>query len=364
MRIAKEGKAAVLVYSGKISKKLPVFYNPVMQLNRDLSVLLLAVLPLSRMRIADPLAGSGIRSIRFLKELDKNKVAQIYINDLKDNFLKNVKANMKLNKIPLTKRIQISNEDASLFLLKNRGFDYIDIDPFGSPIPFLDAAVKKINKNGILAVTATDTSALCGSYENVCLRKYWAKPLNNHLMHEIGLRILIRKVQLMAAQYDKALTPVLSYAREHYMRVFFRVVKGKKQVDDVLALHHFFDSAGPVWTGPLADIQLLDAMIKHSAGEERANFLRILKNEELVGCIGFYDLHALAEEYKIRELMKKRDLIFSLKQKGYKAAETHFSGSGIKSNINLMDLLKILRNNTKNKKNKIKLNFLGLPKPL
>ncbi|MCU0373510.1 MAG: ATP-binding protein, partial [Ignavibacteria bacterium] len=42
------------------------------------------------------------------------------------------------------------------------GFDYIDIDPFGSPCPFLDAAIKRLSRGGILAVTATDTSALAG----------------------------------------------------------------------------------------------------------------------------------------------------------------------------------------------------------
>lgn len=347
MKTAREGRAVISVYSGKISKRLPVFYNPVMKLNRDMAVLLLNTLPLSGMRIADPLAGTGIRSIRFLKELDKSKVAQLYINDSNPVFLKNVKANLKLNRIRLTNRIHLANKDANLFLLQNRGFDYIDLDPFGSPVPFLDAAVRRISKNGILAVTATDTSALCGSYANVCLRKYWARPLNNHLMHEIGLRILIRKVQLVAAQYDKALTPIVSYAREHYMRAFFQVVKGKRQADDILASHQFFNSAGPVWSGPLADIHILDGMIKHSAGEVLSNFLRVLKNEELVGGVGFYDLHMLGEEHKMRELIKKRDLIFILKQKGYKAAETHFSGSGIKSNIPLADLLKILRKNIK-----------------
>ena len=44
-------------------------------------------------------------------------------------------------------------------------------------------------------------------------------------MHEIGLRILIRRVQLAGSVYDKALIPILSYSKEHYMRVFFKCEK-------------------------------------------------------------------------------------------------------------------------------------------
>ena len=33
--------------------------------------------------------------------------------------------------------------------------------------------------------------------------------VRNHMMHELGLRILIRKIQLQGAQFDKALIPCL-----------------------------------------------------------------------------------------------------------------------------------------------------------
>ena len=63
--------------SGKISKGMDVFYNPVMSLNRDISVLLLNSVGKKNVQIADPLAASGVRSIRFLKELNKNKIKNI-----------------------------------------------------------------------------------------------------------------------------------------------------------------------------------------------------------------------------------------------------------------------------------------------
>ena len=101
----------------------------------------------------------------------------------------------------------VQDKDANMFILESSGFDYIDIDPFGSPNFLLDSSVKRISRGGILAVTATDTSALAGSYPDACRRKYWAEPLRSEMMHEAGLRILIRKGQLIGAQFEKALTP-------------------------------------------------------------------------------------------------------------------------------------------------------------
>lgn len=64
-----------------LHKKLPVFYNPVMKFNRDISIIILNSLPNKNMNIALPLAGSGIRGLRFLKELKKSKIKQIYFNE-------------------------------------------------------------------------------------------------------------------------------------------------------------------------------------------------------------------------------------------------------------------------------------------
>ena len=159
-----------------------------------------------------------------------------------------------MNKI--NSKVRVFNEDANLFLLNSKGFDYIDIDPFGTPNPYLDSACKRISREGILAVTATDTSALCGTYKDACQRKYWADSKNDCLMHETGLRILIRKVQLVAAQYDKALVPIFSYSKDHYMRVFFRSSKMKNKIDEILKQHKMMGDFGPIWAGKLWDSKL------------------------------------------------------------------------------------------------------------
>lgn len=340
-QIIEEGKA-ILKISGikKISKKLPVFYNPVMKLNRDISVLLLNSVTKKDMQIALPLSGSGVRGIRFLLELKKNKIKSLHMNDHKNDFYSIIKENLSLNEIP-KKEIVITNEDANMFLLKSSGFDYIDIDPFGTPNPFLENSIVRIARKGILAVTATDTSALSGTYENACRRKYWATPIRNELKHEAGIRILIRKTQLVGAQHDKALTPIFSYSRDHYFRVFFWCEKGKTKVDKVLKQHGMLGKAGPLWLGALWNRKLVRKMLKNSDAELK-KFLSVIKEESEINIPGFYDIHRICEKQKI-PVPKYEKIMDAVKKKGCKVSRTHFSGLGIRSDIGEKELVEIIK---------------------
>ena len=229
-------------------------------------------------------------------------------------------------------------------------FDYIDIDPFGTPNPFLSVAVSRIKRNGVLAITATDTAALTGTYPKVTKRKYWSTSLKNYMMHEIGLRILIRKVQLQGIQFDKALVPILSYHKDHYFRIYFRSEKGKQKCDDLIKSHKYllfcskclnfevsnynlgececktkFQFAGPLWIGKLFDKKLVNKMTKNNPFPEEQKFLDKLKEETNCDVVGYYDLHAIAKAYK-RDIPK---MDFILKK--IKAVRTHFSPNGIKT---------------------------------
>ena len=330
-----------------------VFYNPVMCLNRDISVLLLNSIAKNNLQIADPLAASGVRSIRFLRELAKGKIKNISINDHGKDAAISIKNNLALNKIQCknNKKIMISNQDANLFLLGSAGFDYIDIDPFGSPNFLLNNAIVRLARGGILAVTATDTSALCGTFPQACIRKYWALPRRAALMHETGLRILIRKIQLVAAQYDKALTPIFSYSKEHYMRTFLINEKGKGKADAILKLHGMLDDAGPMWLGKLWDQKLAGNMHKNAVNNNILNknndlikFLKTIKEESKIGTVGFYDLNGICKKNKIKNLQKKELIKNKIKKSGYKASGTHFKSEGIRSDIPLNKLIRIIKN--------------------
>ena len=337
-----EGKARLIVSEGKISKKLEVFYNPVMKFNRDISVLLLNCINNKNMQIGLPLAGSGIRGIRFIKELNKDKIKTIYFNDMSKESIKNIKKNLFLNKIK--SKFIISNEDANLFLLNSSGFDYIDIDPFGSPNMFLNNSIVRLSRNSILAVTATDTAALTGTYTKVCRRKYWAEPLRTELMHEVGLRILIRKVQLIGAQFEKALIPVFSYSKDHYFRIFFKCTKGKKAVDSIVKQHGNFKEVGPLWKGKLWDDKLVSLMEKNNLVEENKKILSVIKNESKIDVVGFYDINALSKKYKLKILPKLSKIMSEIKKKGYQVSETHFRENSIRTDMSEEKLIKIIKN--------------------
>lgn len=376
-KIIEEGSARIRAFvESKISKELPVFYNPVMKLNRDISILLLNALGKKEMQVADPLAGSGIRGIRFLLELDKGIIKNISINDLSPNASRNIAENLKLNKIrPDKEKISITNEDANLFLLKSTGFDYIDIDPFGTPAPFLDAAINRISRDGILAVTATDTAALAGSSKSACLRKYWALPMRNELMHEVGIRILIRNVQLIGAAHEKALLPIFSYTDRHYYRIFFRCEKGKERADQILSEHKFllynhntmerklsgtalnrenvkngWSYAGPIWTGQLWDNSLVKKMSRRCQKDNRdnienrelADMLSVLEKESLKEIFGFYKIPELLRKNKTGNCPKIEVIISRLEKDGFFASRTIFEGDGIRTDAPIEKIESIL----------------------
>jgi tRNA (guanine26-N2/guanine27-N2)-dimethyltransferase len=212
-------------------------------------------------------------------------------------------------------------------------------------------AVKKTARDGILAVTSTDTASLSGTYPKTCKRKYWAGPLRNDLKHLIGLRILIRKIQLMGAQYNKALTPVLSYYKDHYFRIFFRVKKSKKECDKLLEKHNFFfyfdKKSGPLWLGKLNDNKFVKKMLNNTEKKSIKGFLSLIYEESKIDNIIFYPIHELAKELKIKNTPKNETIIKEVKKKKYKASLTHFTPYGIKTDMEMdefLDLFKELSN--------------------
>ena len=230
---------------------------------------------------------------------------------------------------------------------------------FGSPNPFLDAAIKRLSRHGVLAVTATDTAPLAGTYPKACARKYWARPLRNELQHEIGMRILIRKVQLIAAQYDKALHPVLVHYTRHYLRTFLFNKPGKKAVDSLLKLHDEFVycktcgwdgschcgkgvTVGPMYLGPLHEATRVARIIKRCDDSPAKDLLERIYEECAIQTVGFYDIPVLCKRLKtcVPPFAALLDL---LKKKGHKASRTHFALQGIRTTASLKEMNTFIR---------------------
>lgn len=333
-------------------KKAPVFYNPRMKLNRDICCAFARTL--DDITFADVLAGSGAKGIRVAVEAGHS----VGLNDGSRHAVDLIKKNAKLNKV----EVDVSNEDANLFLAKNK-FDFIDIDPFGTPVPFLDNSVQSVAKNGCLGVTATDTAPLCGVYPKACFRKYSAKPLRCEFCHEVGLRILLGHVARTAAKYKRGIKCLLSHSTEHYFRLYVSLSSGKRKADSSLSeigyvyycrkcLHREHEKgflpegrvcdcgnplevAGPLWLGRIKDNATVKKVIRESY------YLKSPLVEKLLNTVlceidepFYYDIHSICKNKKI-SAPPLDEIIEALREKDYKVSRTHFCPTGIKTDAPL-----------------------------
>lgn len=245
------------------------FFNPAMGVNRDLSVLALEHYASTRGRgidFADVLAGTGARSVRIANEVDGD--IDVVANDGDPSACDLIRKTAKTNGV----EVEISNENAHQFLSKRR-FDAVDVDPFGSPMPFVDAAVNATRHNGILFLTATDTAALSGTFKNACRRRYGAEPFHGApWRQEAGLRILAACGIRAAGRFDRAAEPLFSVSHEHWMRVALRVTDGKKRADiaaksiggievDDRGCGVRGKTGGPFYWGPLHNFSFIHGMV-------------------------------------------------------------------------------------------------------
>ncbi|MCS7083424.1 MAG: tRNA (guanine(26)-N(2))-dimethyltransferase [Aquificaceae bacterium] len=360
----KEGKAVLDIEIPKVvSSKMGVFYNPKMRINRDITIFILSKVS-RNLRICDPLGASGIRSLRILLEL--SNVKELIYNDIDKKACEFFRRMLSLNGLD-SAPVKIYCADASYLLGSIRGFDYIDIDPFGSPVGFLQSAIISLNRHGLLAVSATDTSVLSGTYPQVCKRRYGASPLlEAEFYHEIGLRILIKRVIEEGAKLDFAMRPLLAYSHLHYMRAFFIKDIGSKRADaqtekigyilfcpscifrDRVSLDEIYTTcpicssrlklAGPLWIG-----QILDRDILHqetnlpTISKEALRLLEMLKLESLKTSVGFYTIPALCKKLKIPQPPPLHFLIDLLE-----GSRTHMHPQGIRTDLEPTEIIRRL----------------------
>jgi len=329
------------------TKKDEVFLNEFKKFDRDINILLLNSLGWRGKTCLDLMAASGIRGLRISKETKCFK--NIILNDLKKSAAKGIKKNIQLNKV---KNCKVFNLDAYEMLNDyNKGLDYIDIDPFGSPIYFIADAMKKLSRNGILGICATDTGALSGTFPSTCRRRYHSNSYLSEFYYESGIRILVKECINLASAYDVALEPVFCHATRHYFRAYFRKVKGAKKADELIkkidylsycpnCLHRETGIArkcpsgcidnlvliGPLFTGKLYDEKLANKM--KSFGKHEDFFEKIL--EELKADVPWF--------YTTDSVCKKYRLGFEPKLKGLGYYRTHINPKGFKTKDDIKEI--------------------------
>jgi tRNA (guanine26-N2/guanine27-N2)-dimethyltransferase len=370
-------------YSGdkkQISANLPVFYNPRMRLNRDISVLLLSgYLEDNRIEsMCEPLTGSGVRTLRYLNECPGDFSATVF--DANPAAVETASKNIK--RLGFEKRARVVKGDAKLLLMtesREKRFDYVDVDPFGTPAPYLNASIQSINPTGgLLALTATDMPVLCGAYPKVAMRRYGGFSIRAPFVHELAVRLLEAIAFRIAGLNDYSITPVAILSTDHYVRTWVKIIadrkKSNRQSDNLGIIrycqgcmrtqtiplevkHEQIDfehdikdckgpvrEAGPLWIGSLFDSKILKKTItlfeKDDANIYHKRVQRVLEEMQEECTLIEYpyiDLHALCDLYNLAP-PKNRDVIEYLRNAGHRVVRTHFKPTAIRTDASLVEV--------------------------
>ncbi|MFB6283449.1 MAG: tRNA (guanine(10)-N(2))-dimethyltransferase [Halobacteria archaeon] len=339
-----------------------VFYNDRMVMNRDVTVAVAEAWSEGGAETyVDGMSASGIRGMRIAKETGLEPV----LNDRSENAVEKIRENLELNDLDSS----VERSDANVLFHRER-FDVVDVDPFGSPIPFADSAFQATRS--LACFTATDTAPLCGAHDS-SLRRYFSRPLNTTYHPEMGLRTLVGSLARTAARYDIAVEPVLSHASDHYHRTYLKVESGAKKSDATLenlgSVRHCrncgyrdssedlyasniecpncgeeTDTAGPLWLAELRDREFT-AEVRSNLREYMDTYRRAWKMlNHLEGELDtptHYDHHMICRRAGTNPT-KLQDFLEQLRKKGYNASKTHYSGTSFKTNADITDLTEIV----------------------
>jgi tRNA (guanine26-N2/guanine27-N2)-dimethyltransferase len=388
-----EGKVEVIIpkldafitkTSDYAPSKAPVFYNPIMELNRDIAILTFKSyqkLMKREISFCEPLTSSGIRGVRIAIEVPY--INKIIINDINPRAVQLATLNVKLN--DLEDRITIENKDANLLLSQHgaprKRFDIVDIDPFGSPVPYLDTAVRALRNNGLLALTATDLAPLCGVHSKACRRKYGGKPLRTEYCHENAVRLLTGCTATIAAKYNIGICLLFSHSNDHYIRAYIQIQYGAKKADKSINnlgyILHCFDCfhreiiknpftksieecpecsskmswAGPLWLGEIFNKRFCDLIIEENKRVAFRNNRKISKiltltKGEIGGPETYFVIDKISDKLSL-PVPSVSSIIQKLQDRGFSAVPTHFNPRGIRTNAPALIILNLLKNHCK-----------------
>ncbi len=348
--------------------KLPAFYNPQMESNRDLTIAFLKVASrlIGEVRMLDLMAATGVRGVRAAIEVP---VSTVIFNDLNAEACRIIRLNIALNGISSISAV--FNMDASIlpsYLHRLQAkVNYVDIDPFGSPAPFIEPSIKLLSelKNSILGVTATDLTVLFGRYPEKCYRIYgaWSYPVE--YSKEVGLRILLGYIARMAAFNGlKAEFPVALYHR-HYLRAFAILFKPSSSVVRWLngVMGYIFHCPkcgwrgawkleesvkercevcgsrtfrlGPLWIRRHMDPDFVQKIIINVRTNDKILLRRLeLLSNEVDSVPWFYDLDRVSKALGIASVGIDK-LISALRMHGWSASRSHISFKSIKTKADI-----------------------------
>ena len=339
-----------------------VFFNPTQELNRDITV---AVLRAYRDRepraetYLDAMAASGVRGVRAAAE-----GYAVTCADVDAEAVELARENLATNDLDG----DVVHRDVNA-LLHESVFDVVDLDPYGTPIPFVDAAFA--NTRNVVCVTATDTAPLCGAHQRSGIRKYGVVPQNTDYHPEMGLRTLVSALVRTAARYDTAARPVVSHVSRHYARTYLELESGAQAADRCLEELGYVDhcedclwrdatpgliaapvdtcptcggsrvlTAGPLWLGPVADADFVRAVREHvtddmGAAKRARRLLATIAHE--LDTPTHYDQHRLYKAWS-EPAIGMDEFIERLQGAGHEASRAHYRGTAVKTTASIPEM--------------------------
>jgi tRNA (guanine26-N2/guanine27-N2)-dimethyltransferase len=355
---AREGRAVISVPEG-------VFYNPKMSKLRDISVLFLRAAAGRKARLLDCTAASGVRAIRYALEAG---IGDATLLDISADAARAARANVRRNGL----RLKVVNRSIQEYAnTLEDAFDVIDLDPFGTPVPYVHDLLKLSKDGTLFMITATDTATLCGAEEKACVRLYGSRPAHNELCHEAGVRILLNYVAREAAQFNFGIEPALSIADMHYMRVFLFLRRGADRAVRSVGSAGFGASCpncrgfsfakgivpkvaarcancgretvpfGPLWLGGLQDRALVSRMVDLGKGypAETTRLLEGVRDE--LETPFFYNLSRITRHLRMGSV--PLDGVVGDLARKHRVSRTHFSPNCIKTDASIVEVMASVR---------------------
>lgn len=353
--------------SGPVPPRKPAFFNPRAMRTRDLAVRACGAHletfggPKTYL---DAMAGTGARGMRMARELD---FEMVYINDANPEAVSLARDGAAINGLD---NVSFSEKEACRFLSDHstrggRGA-VVDMDPFGSPAPYLDCAIRATIHGGLLAVTATDLQVLGGLHNDACRRIYGGVPVRTCYMAETAIRLILGCISSVAGRLGKGISPLYAESHMHYYRVYAKLLRspGKCQIGCLLhcpSCGHRQASADPaescsrcgkavlvagsLWIGNLFDAEFVKRMILcDQTIQPGGAYSPILEK-----CLGeadmpaaFYTLDEIAS--RIRSGPPKMvQMVHGLLDAGFTASATSFSFTGFRTDADIGSICDIAR---------------------
>jgi tRNA (guanine26-N2/guanine27-N2)-dimethyltransferase len=347
-----------------------------MSINRDFAMLFASShFPRSKeVRLCDPMTGSGVRAVRYV--LETPNVKHVVAADRDGIAVDLAQKTVLLNS--LEDRISVIHSDVHTLLSAHATdrFDMIDLDPFGSPAPFFESALRATVDGGVITATATDMGPLSGARPTACMRKYGISPIRTEFEKELAVRSLASSLSRTACSAELGIRIAFSHATDHYARLYAVVSKRRKSANQTLANLGYVTYCatclfrieaksissvrgkcvncgapacigGPFWLGPLWDKETVESMVRLTPALVSTRLSEVQKilgrvQEEADAPSFYYTTGAMASRYSVKPPSLTL-LVESLRKYGYQASKTHFNPTGFRTNASPHDIIRCFR---------------------